>query len=251
MYVYFNIKRWWNSLLTVRAPDPMQLVDELSMIYTTCLMCYVTFSYGRSNRDSAILGASLTGLSLFITWYYHVLQDPVFHQVVYAILTIVVFFRAVYVMEVTLRLKFRSEEAREAKTSANEITRIIQEQKDQRDTLILKQMWTMIAWGLSIFLGGFLLWYLDRAHCSTLRQWRREIGMPWGFFLELHGWWHIMTGYGGYAYIVWGTWLRHCLDGRQDEYTLYWPRFTTMPMVVKQQRAVANGYSNGSAEKGL
>lgn len=45
----------------------------------------------------------------------------------------------------------------------------------------------MIAWGLSVFLGGFFFWYLDIAHCSTLRRWRREIGMPWGIFLELHG----------------------------------------------------------------
>lgn len=52
---------------------------------------------------------------------------------------------------------------------------------------ILKEMWVMIAWGLGIFLGGFFFWYLDIAHCSTLRRWRREIGMPWGFFLELHG----------------------------------------------------------------
>jgi hypothetical protein len=32
-----------------------------------------------------------------------------------------------------------------------------------------------------------------------------------------------MTGLGAYCYIVWGIWLRHCLNGRQDEYQLVWP----------------------------
>ncbi|KAL5408161.1 hypothetical protein PMIN03_006659 [Paraphaeosphaeria minitans] len=219
---------------------PMQLVDELSMIYTTCLMCYVTFSFGKTSTYRSVLASSLVGLSLFITLYYHFLQDPVFHQTVYAILTAVVFFRAVYVMETLLRPKFRT------KTTAK--------QEQQRNVQILSEMWGMIAWGLGIFLGGFFFWYLDIAHCSTLRRWRHEIGMPWGFFLELHGWWHLMTGLGGYCYIVWGIWLRHCLNGRQDEFKLHWPRLSTMPMVVRTQKA-ANGHAseptNGLTKKAL
>lgn len=56
--------------------DPMQLVDELSMIYTTCLMCYVTFSFDRTKNQRMVLGTSLVGLSLFITLYYHVSGTP-------------------------------------------------------------------------------------------------------------------------------------------------------------------------------
>jgi dihydroceramidase len=159
----------------------MQLVDELSMIYTTCLMCFATFSYGKSQRYSVILALFLVGLAIFITTYYHYLQDPTFHQNAYAILTTIVLVRAIYVMEVNIRPRFRA-----AETKA---TSAAQEREEQRDYLILTQMWTIIACGLSIFLGGFLLWHLDNVHCSTLRQWRREIGMPWGFLLEGHGWW--------------------------------------------------------------
>jgi hypothetical protein len=46
-----------------------------------------------------------------------------------------------------------------------------------------------IGFGLSIFLGGFAIWHLDNEYCSKLIKWRREIGMPWGFVLEGHGWW--------------------------------------------------------------
>lgn len=45
----------------------MQLVDELSMIYTTCLMMYASFSFSRSRAFSILLGVSLLGLAGFIT----------------------------------------------------------------------------------------------------------------------------------------------------------------------------------------
>jgi hypothetical protein len=47
--------------------DPMQLVDELSMIYTACLMCYATFSFARSQITRQLLGLGLVSLAIFIT----------------------------------------------------------------------------------------------------------------------------------------------------------------------------------------
>lgn len=47
--------------------DPMQLLDELSMIYTTCLMVYASFAYSRSRHFATILGLGLLALSAFIT----------------------------------------------------------------------------------------------------------------------------------------------------------------------------------------
>lgn len=47
--------------------DPMQLVDELSMIYTASLMCYATFSFSKSQVTRVILGVGLLALDTFIT----------------------------------------------------------------------------------------------------------------------------------------------------------------------------------------
>jgi len=171
----------------------MQLVDELSMIYTTCLMAYATFSYSRSRLFSLLLALFLVSLAIFITLYYHYLQDPAFHQNAYAILTVVVLVRAMWVMELTLRRSSRESEnefrlqheGRSMDKDQQEISRW----KDRRDSRILRTMWTMIACGLSTFLGGFAIWGLDNVYCSTLREWRREIGLPWGILLEGHGWW--------------------------------------------------------------
>ncbi|KAL9587292.1 MAG: hypothetical protein Q9212_000339 [Teloschistes hypoglaucus] len=87
-----------------------QLVDECSMIYSTLLLCYVTFSYSKSRQYAFTLALALVSLAIFITLYYHYLQDPVFHQRAYAILTVAVLARSVYVMEFSLRPSLRRSE---------------------------------------------------------------------------------------------------------------------------------------------
>lgn len=243
-------------MLTVFSADPMQLVDELSMIYTTCLMFWATFAHNRSRGIQIALGIASASLALFITLYYHYLQDPTFHQNAYALLTAVVFFRSIYVMETSLRPSFRKQhQERENKLKGNKITQAEQKRQDERDMAILKRMWVMIPFGLSIFLGGFGIWMIDNIHCSTLRKWRHEVGLPWGILLEGHGWWHLMTGVGAYFYIAWGIWLRHCLNGRQDEFEMVWPSvWASVPRVERVVSANGTaGHANGSLKqkKGL
>lgn len=118
-----------------------------------------------------------------IKGYYHYLQDPTFHQNAYAILTAIVVFRSMYVMEVNIRPSLRAKYGRASpngKLSAEEA---------KRDKQILRDMWLMIGLGLTIFLGGFGIWNLDNYYCSTIRRWRHDIGLPWGILLEGHGWW--------------------------------------------------------------
>ncbi|EPE32368.1 alkaline ceramidase [Glarea lozoyensis ATCC 20868] len=232
---------------------PMQLVDELSMIYTACLMCYATFSFSQSRTVRRVLGTSLLSLAVFITLYYHYLQDPVFHQNAFAIITAVVLFRSMYVMEVNLRPSLRAKYATPSQKLANtEQTKAQRVASEVRDRAILNEMWLLVAIGLSIFLGGFGIWALDNQYCSTIRVWRRKIGLPWGILLEGHGWWHLMTGFGSYFYLVWGIWLRHCLNERQDEYILSWPSYFSIPEVIpikivegKTTNGVINGHTNG------
>jgi dihydroceramidase len=181
----------------------MQLVDELSMIYTTCIMCYASFSHRQSALYSVLLSIFLVCLAAFITAYYHYLQDPVFHQNAYALLTAVVLIRSMLIMEGGLRPARRSKEEELAviesvigpqegrrwkegmqKDEIEELRR-----RDVRDVKTLRTMWVMIAYGLTVFLGGFAIWNLDNQYCSTLRRWRHQVGLPWGILLEGHGWW--------------------------------------------------------------
>jgi dihydroceramidase len=93
-------------------------------------------------------------------------------------------------MEVNLRPSLRAKYGMIARKEIPESTSRTERAKmARRDKKTLRDMWWMIAFGLSIFLGGFGLWTLDNEYCSTFRRWRKEVGMPWGFLLEFHGWW--------------------------------------------------------------
>lgn len=76
-------------------------------------------------------------------------------------------------------------------TDSGTITPSEQTANDHRDVAILKNMWLMVVLGLGIFLGGFGIWSLDNHFCSRIRQWRHQVGLPWGILLEGHGWWSV------------------------------------------------------------
>ncbi|KAI0104317.1 ceramidase [Nemania sp. FL0031] len=48
---------------------------------------------------------------------------------------------------------------------------------------------------VALFLMGvaYILWNIDLEFCAELRELREQLGLPWAWLLELHGWWHILT----------------------------------------------------------
>lgn len=237
----------------------MQLVDELSMIYTTCLMAWgkyvyrplevkltlsASLSHGKSVTLATFYGAVLSFIAGSITLVYHHLQDPTFHQNAYALLTATLLFRSWYLMETRLR---------------------------RIDPAAVNIMWWLVGWGLVVFMAGFGLWNLDNAYCGVLRSWRRDVGLPWGILSEGHGWWHLLTGVGAYYYIVYGElsvgggggvilvgfegvlmgvgiYLRHCLNGDQDKFDLVWPSLLSLPVINRKKVSRRDGV-NGESRK--
>lgn len=49
---------------------------------------------------------------------------------------------------------------------------------------------------ISICLVGYLLWNIDLEYCAELRRIRQQVGLPWAWLFELHGWWHVLTAIG-------------------------------------------------------
>ncbi|KAF4637079.1 hypothetical protein G7Y89_g982 [Cudoniella acicularis] len=58
----------------------------------------------------------------------------------------------------------------------------------------------LLSFSQSTFSPRFLL--VDMSACNTLRSLREQIGMPWAALLEMHGYWHILTGIGVYIFMV-------------------------------------------------
>lgn len=62
--------------------------------------------------------------------------------------------------------------------------------------------WNYRTWrSIAICLFGYGIWNIDLEFCAQLRKLRADIGLPWGWLFELHGWWHILTAIGGSGFM--------------------------------------------------
>lgn len=181
-----------------------QLLDELPMIYATCIPYWIMFSYGKHKTDSIKVAIQISAAAVTLTAIYLHYRNPTIHQAAYGILNAVIILKGVHLAQTHVK----DEKAR----------------KNLNRLLIL---------GLTSFLSGYALWNLDIHLCSTWRYTRRQIGMPWGFLLEGHGWWHLLTGYGVYFYIVYleylGLFLKH--DGSENKYDFKWDYASFLPHI--------------------
>lgn len=168
-----------------------QLLDELPMIYATCIPMWSVFSEGVTTKKSITIGTSVLFGANLLTAVYLYFKDPTIHQVAYALLNVFIVGRSHY-----LTLKFV---------------------KDPVDRAKLFR--TMIR-GVGTFLTGYALWNMDVHFCNSWIKLRRNIGMPYGFFFELHSWWHVLTGTGVYFYVVYLEYLRVLLLKQEDHYVL-------------------------------
>lgn len=178
-----------------------QLLDELPMIYATCIPFWSVFSQFKTTRGSVIVGLAIFLAANLLTVIYLHFKNPTIHQTAYALLNTGIILRSV--------------------TLAN---------KHVHDKVARTQLkWTMI-FGVSIFLLGYFLWNVDIHLCSQARATRRLWGIPYGFLLEGHGWWHIFTGTGVYFYLVYEEYLHCWLNGKQKFYSFQWA--FGLPVVV-------------------
>lgn len=172
-----------------------QLLDELPMIYATCIPYWIVFSHGQTQTQSRKIAAQITFAALALTAIYLHYRDPTIHQAAYGILNAIIILKGV-------NLSY---------TYCN-------------DPAARRNLNLLSALGIASFLSGYALWNLDIHLCDMWRSTRREIGIPWGFFLEGHGWWHLLTGYGVYLYVVYleylGLYMKQ--NGEENIYDLIW-----------------------------
>lgn len=185
-----------------------QLLDELPMIYATCIPLWSTFTWGRSKQaEQAVAGGIFLGAAL-LTGIYLRYKDPTIHQAAYGALNVVIILKSV--MQAHKYVKPKSKKAMSALN------------------------WTL-ALGLFEFLFGWFLWNLDIHFCPTWIVWRRTLGMPLGFLLEGHGYWHLLTGMGVYSYLQYLESLRVFQLKTNDDYYFEW-KLKFFPVVRSNQR---------------
>ncbi|KAI8908666.1 alkaline ceramidase 3 [Powellomyces hirtus] len=167
----------------------MQLLDELPMCMATCVFVYChlqMFAKKGANSPKAIL--ALAGIFLTVTTSYLALQTPILFQVAFVVLTLMQLFGALN----NIRLVRRTHKA---------------------ESNIL---YGLIAVCVTTILTAFALWNTDQIHCGSIQEHRNQIGYPLRVGLELHAWWHLLTGYSGYVSIVGAQYCRLLALGRND-----------------------------------
>lgn len=170
-----------------------QLLDELPMIYATCIPFWSVFSEFRDRRGSILVGVGiLTAANLLTAIYLH-FKNPTIHQAAYGLLNAGIIFKSYSLAKVHV--------------------------KNDRAS---KQLNRTMFLGVALFLFGYILWNMDIHLCSHARAARRSWGMPYGFVLEGHGWWHIFTGTGVYFYLVYEEYLRCFLTNTEKFYEFRW-----------------------------
>lgn len=169
-----------------------QLMDELPMVWVTAIPFGHLFAWEKPEPyHSMWIYGNLLATVAFTYIYIFVFRDPEFHQVYYALLNFALIYKTYLVTQ-----------------------EVIPDKK-----LRIRQ-YKLLALGLALFAFGFFIWNLDNIYCSSLRSWRRTIGLPLGILLEGHGWWHIFTGFGIYYFIAYNMLLSTFMQGKADQYEL-------------------------------
>uniref|UniRef100_A0A3Q2Q242 Alkaline ceramidase n=1 Tax=Fundulus heteroclitus TaxID=8078 RepID=A0A3Q2Q242_FUNHE len=146
----------------------MQLLDELPMIYSTCVFVYCLYEcFKQENSISLFPIVLLLIFSVSVTLVYLQWKEPVFHQVMYGVLVACLVMRSIFIV-----------------------------------TWVYPWLRALCYTSLGVFLLGFLLWNIDNIFCDSLRASRQMMPPGVGVVTQFHAWWHIFTGLGSYLHIL-------------------------------------------------
>ncbi|RIB02407.1 alkaline ceramidase [Gigaspora rosea] len=170
-----------------------QLLDELPMIYGTCILMHNIFETGPKRKYGLYLPLALITYAISITIMYLYVVIPIFHQITYAMLVTVLNFRSYYIVD-----------------------------KLPKDSQLRTSMQSLLFKSWTIFGLGFLAWNFDNIACDYLRSARQKVGRPTSYLLEFHGWWHIFTAIGTHYWIVFNQYVRLILLGEANNWDIKW-----------------------------
>ena len=163
----------WMFHMTLRYE--MQLLDELPMLYGSSYVICCLYSARNSFFDEGgyILAILLTIYSVITTVVYLLTKEPVFFQIMFAVILTIGLFISLH------------------------------HQYTNYSQLGMKLLLSVI--GLTTI--AFVLWNIDNTFCSQISSTREKVLKPnvllryLSPLTQLHGWWHLISGYAFYLQI--------------------------------------------------
>lgn len=164
----------------------MQLLDELPMIYCTCVMIFCIYHCSNNpGHHNTTLTLALIFCCAMVTLVYLTIVNPLIFQWAYGILV------AILVIG-TLRA--------------------CRKHNGSRKLAII----SLVSFGV-----GFILWNIDNNFCSHIREVRNQFPPPLRPFLQLHAVWHTLSAIGSYYHILLSIDVRLRCLGRGPHLRLY------------------------------
>ena len=170
----------------------LQLSDELPMLYGTSAQIYSLLNLFNNNNATTwriLLFTYCTVISII----YETTRIPLVFQAAYIGLVIFTIFYPLRPLAI-LSLKYKHHK---------------------------KSLYNMYYWSMCTYLLGAVFWILDNTYCDVLRHWRQSAHPLLAPFSQGHGYWHLLTGVGGYGAAVLVQLLRKLALGQSDVKVYY------------------------------
>ncbi|THZ78041.1 hypothetical protein D6C85_01275 [Aureobasidium pullulans] len=177
-----------------------QMADDTSMIVATSIVLQRAMTYQKTPTFINWFSGLLLLAVITETTYHVMMDEQTVHELSFVSLIIAV-----------------------AAKTRSLIKLRVQQPKDK------KMLQKAVIFGCFVF--GYLLWQLDFIFCTELTAIKRVVGMPWGFLLEFHGWWHILTAVGAQSHtftIVVDILTRDRVELLEEDFTLFGERTTVV-----------------------
>ncbi|KAF2198330.1 alkaline ceramidase family protein [Delitschia confertaspora ATCC 74209] len=160
------LSAWFHATLKYHS----QMGDDLSMFLAVGAVLHQVTTFNRPlpyrRRVTALILGTLIPLSIYHCWA----DEIVLHEIAFAVMIFTTVFK----------------------------TRVLMKER-VNDSVQRGRLAGLSSFGLACGLFGYFLWNIDFHFCSHLTSVKHKIGLPFGILLELHGWWHILTGICSYV----------------------------------------------------
>lgn len=145
------------------------------MLVASAAPLYRVTTFRKSKTWSAVFACGLIAWLVLVATLYVVYDILIAHQATFGVMCVVVAHKTRGLMKERVR---DPEKRRRLRVLARAGTGML---------VYLDKMHRVLTCSVSGF-GGFGIWLIDNLACSHLRGARNAVGLPWGFLLELHGW---------------------------------------------------------------
>ncbi|KAF2740032.1 alkaline ceramidase-like protein [Polyplosphaeria fusca] len=156
---------WYHATLNYHS----QMGDDLSMLLASGSILQQVLTFNRPPGERIRTTLMILFVNIAVSVYHCWADEIIMHEILFAIMVFM---------------------------TGRNVRRLIHERIKTKEAR--NRLFKLANIGSASGVFGYGLWSIDYHLCSYVTQAKRSIGLPWGFILELHGWWHIFTGIGAY-----------------------------------------------------